>query len=128
MVSPLQHLNPTYVRILTSDRDPKDAARNFRDRMDYYMWLAKIAERGKISSIFFADVYAGHAVYDNSMEAQYAGGSQTGALDPVVMIGPMAAVTKSVGFVVTGSSTYISESTILSLAVHLIKHESKLAD
>lgn len=73
--------------------------------MDYYMWLVNTAEKGKISSIFFADVYAGHAVYDNSMEAQYAGGSQNGALDPVVMIGPMAAVTKSVGCVVTGSST-----------------------
>lgn len=94
-------------------RDPKDAARHSRDRIDYYMWLAKIAEKGKISSIFFADVYAGHAVYDSSMEAQYAGGSQTGALDLVVMIGSMAAVTKSVGFVVTGSSTYISGLTTL---------------
>jgi hypothetical protein len=45
MGSPLNHLNPIHVKILTSDRDPKDAARNSRDRMDYYMWLAKIAEK-----------------------------------------------------------------------------------
>ncbi|EHK96614.1 hypothetical protein M7I_7664 [Glarea lozoyensis 74030] len=64
----------------------------------------------EISSIFFADVYAGHEVYGGSMEATYAGGSQVGVLDPVVMIGPMAAVTKSVGFVVTGSSSYIREA------------------
>jgi alkanesulfonate monooxygenase SsuD/methylene tetrahydromethanopterin reductase-like flavin-dependent oxidoreductase (luciferase family) len=105
--------------MLMTSRDLKDAARNSRDCMDYYMWLAKTAERGKISSIFFADVYAGHTVYDNSTEAQYAGGSQTGALNPVVMIGPMASVTKSVGFVVTGSSTYISEHLILCLISHL---------
>ncbi|RDW85973.1 luciferase-like protein [Coleophoma crateriformis] len=93
--------------MLGSWRDPKDAARNHKDRMEYYMWLAKIAEKGKISSIFFADVYAGHEVYGGTMEAQYTGGSQVGALDPVVMIGSMAAVTNSVSFVVTGSSTYI---------------------
>jgi alkanesulfonate monooxygenase SsuD/methylene tetrahydromethanopterin reductase-like flavin-dependent oxidoreductase (luciferase family) len=94
--------------MLTTDRDPKDASRNSKDRMDYYLWLARTAEKGKISSIFFADVYAGHEVYGGSMEATYAGGSQVGVLDPVVMIGPMAAVTQSVGLVVTGSSSYIS--------------------
>jgi alkanesulfonate monooxygenase SsuD/methylene tetrahydromethanopterin reductase-like flavin-dependent oxidoreductase (luciferase family) len=86
--------------------------------MEYYMWLAKIAEKGKISSIFFADIYAGHEIHGGSMEATYAGGSQTGALDPVVMVAAMASVTKSVGFVVTGSATYISaysSRTLLSM-------------
>jgi hypothetical protein len=39
-------------------RDPKDNSRN-KDRLDYYTWLAKLAEKGKIFCIFFADAYAG---------------------------------------------------------------------
>jgi hypothetical protein len=39
-------------------RDPKDNSR-IKDKLDYYIWLAKLAEKGKITSIFFADTYAG---------------------------------------------------------------------
>lgn len=38
--------------------DPKDNSRS-KDTLEYYLWLAKLAERGKITSIFFADTYAG---------------------------------------------------------------------
>jgi hypothetical protein len=39
-------------------RDPKDNSRQ-KDSLEYYLWLAKLAEKGKITSLFFADTYAG---------------------------------------------------------------------
>lgn len=47
-----------------------------KDRLDYYIWLAKLAEKGKITSIFFADTYAGHETYAGSMDATLRGGSE----------------------------------------------------
>lgn len=41
-----------------SHRHPTDNAHT-KDRLDYYLWLAKLAEKGKITAIFFADAYAG---------------------------------------------------------------------
>lgn len=70
--------------------------------------MAKLAEKGKITSIFFADTYGGHEIYQNSMDATFKGGSQVAHLDPVVLISAMAAVTKSVAFGITGSTSYIS--------------------
>jgi hypothetical protein len=39
-------------------RDPRDSSRE-KDKLEYYTWLAKLAEKGKIFCIFFADAYAG---------------------------------------------------------------------
>ena len=88
-------------------RDPKDNSR-VKDRLDYYIWLAKLAEKGKITSIFFADTYAGHETYGNDMAATFRGGSQVAQMDPVVFISAMAAVTQSVAFGVTGSTSYLT--------------------
>lgn len=37
-------------------RDPEDTSR-YKDRLEYYLWLAKLADKGKITAIFFADGY-----------------------------------------------------------------------
>jgi alkanesulfonate monooxygenase SsuD/methylene tetrahydromethanopterin reductase-like flavin-dependent oxidoreductase (luciferase family) len=66
-----------------------------------------LAEKGKITSIFFADTYAGHETYGNDMAATFKGGSQVAQMDSVVFISAMAAVTDSVAFGVTGSTSYI---------------------
>lgn len=87
-------------------RDPKDNSRT-KDRLSYYLWLAKIAEKGKISSIFFADSYGNHEIYEGKPDAQYKGGSHVAKLDPTVLISAMAVVTDSVGFGITGSTTHI---------------------
>lgn len=39
-------------------RSPSDNGKT-KDRLKYYMDMAKLAEKGKISCIFFADWYAG---------------------------------------------------------------------
>lgn len=70
------------------------------------MDLAKLAERGKISAIFFADWYAGFEVYGNSMNPMLKAGHQVAHLDPLPIVGAMATVTKSVGLAVTMSTSY----------------------
>ncbi|KAF2005833.1 Nitrilotriacetate monooxygenase component A/pristinamycin IIA synthase subunit A [Amniculicola lignicola CBS 123094] len=78
-----------------------------KDSLDYYIWMAKLAEKAKITGIFFADTYAGHAVYGGNMDAILRSGTQVAQLDPLVIISAMAAVTKSVSIGVTGSTSYI---------------------
>ncbi|KFA79089.1 hypothetical protein S40288_07034 [Stachybotrys chartarum IBT 40288] len=78
-----------------------------KDSLDYYINIAKLAERAKITGIFFADTYAGHDVYGGSMDAILRAGTQVAQLDPLVIVSAMAAVTESVSFGVTGSTSYI---------------------
>jgi len=87
-------------------RDPKDNTKE-KDRLEYYLWLAKIAEKGKISSIFFADSYGNHEVYEGNADAQFKGGSHVAKLEPTLLVAAMATVTKSLGFGITGSTSYI---------------------
>ncbi|KAE9372765.1 bacterial luciferase-like protein [Stipitochalara longipes BDJ] len=87
-------------------KDPNDNSRT-KDSIEYYLWLAKLAEKGKITSIFFADTYAVHDTYEWKADASFRGGHAAGQLDPVVMVSAMASVTKSASFGLTGSTTYI---------------------
>jgi hypothetical protein len=61
-----------------------------KDSLDYYINIAKLAERAKITGIFFADTYAGHDVYGGSMDAILRAGTQVAQLDPLVIISAMA--------------------------------------
>lgn len=45
--------------------------------------------------------------YKGNSDAAFKGGDAAAMLDPVVMVSAMAAVTKSVSFGITGSTTYI---------------------
>lgn len=62
-------LLPT-ITVLTSHRDPEDISRT-KDRLSYWLWLAKLAEKGKITSIFIADSYGGHSIYGGSADSAY---------------------------------------------------------
>jgi alkanesulfonate monooxygenase SsuD/methylene tetrahydromethanopterin reductase-like flavin-dependent oxidoreductase (luciferase family) len=48
------------------------------------------------------------STYQGKIDALMKGGSMVGYLDPVTLISAMAAVTKSVAFGITGSTSYIS--------------------
>lgn len=52
---------------------------------------------------------SGHATFGGSADAQYKGGSHVGKLDPLMTVSAMAAVTKSVSFGITASTSYIRE-------------------
>ena len=72
-----------------------------KDNLKYYTDLAKLAERGKVSSIFFADWFVGFDVYGGSLDTCLRAGHQVAHLDPSTVISAMAAVTDSVAFAVT---------------------------
>lgn len=74
--------------------------------LKYYTDLAKLAERGKVSSIFFADWFVGFDVYGGGLDTMLRAGHQVAHLDPSMPVSAMAAVTKSLAFAVTQSTTY----------------------
>jgi FMN-dependent oxidoreductase (nitrilotriacetate monooxygenase family) len=65
--------------------------------VEYYADLARLAERGKFDSIFFAD---GPSLQG---DVRY---RPVGWLDPTVLLPALAAVTKHIGLVATASTTY----------------------
>jgi alkanesulfonate monooxygenase SsuD/methylene tetrahydromethanopterin reductase-like flavin-dependent oxidoreductase (luciferase family) len=71
-----------------------------------YIWLAKLAEKGKITGIFFADVYGVDDGFPGQFEAQFRAGANCAQMDPIVFVSAMASVTKSVCFGITGSTSY----------------------
>jgi len=87
-------------------RSPDDNSPT-KDTLEYYINIAKQAERAKAICIFFADSYAGKEIYGGSMDTLFKAGAQVAQLDPMVIISAMAAVTKSVSFGVTTSTSYI---------------------
>lgn len=93
--------------MLNIERNPSDNSRS-KDRLEYYIWLAKIAEKGKISCVFFADGYGELEVYQGSADAQYKAGNHVAKLEPTLLVAAMAGATKSVGFGITGSTSYIA--------------------
>jgi alkanesulfonate monooxygenase SsuD/methylene tetrahydromethanopterin reductase-like flavin-dependent oxidoreductase (luciferase family) len=73
-----------------------------KDSLEYYTWLARLAEKGKITSIFFADTYAVMDTYEGRGDASFRGGYAVAQLDPVVFVSAMAKVSKNVSFGITG--------------------------
>lgn len=65
--------------------------------LDYYVEIAKTAERGKFDMIFFADVF-GQELQENS--------SSSLKLDPIIIQSALAAVTKNIGLTATVTTTY----------------------
>jgi len=95
-----------------------------KDSIEYYTWLAKLAEKGKITGIFFADVYGIDDHFPGQMEAQFRSGSNCAQLDPIVWVSAMAAVTKNVCFGITGSTSYINPF-ILARTYSSLDHATK---
>lgn len=91
------------------NRLPQDSQPT-KDSLEYYIWLAKLAEKGKITGIFFADVYGTDDTFPGQFEAQFKSGSNCAQMDPIVFVSAMASVTKSVCFGITGSTSYINAS------------------
>ncbi len=94
--------------ILTCHRNPLDKV-STKDRAQYYIDLAKLAEKGKISCVFFTDSYGHHEVYESSISATLAGAGPLNNLDPFLVVPSMALATKYVGFCITTSTSYISK-------------------
>lgn len=77
-------------------RHPRTDARNTLD-VKHFQDLARIAERGRFDSVFFADGLAvGPNVKRNSMAV----------FEPVTLLAAMAVVTEHVGLIATATTTY----------------------
>lgn len=88
-------------------RRPTDNGKT-KDTLKYYTDLAKLAEKGGISCIFFADWYTGFDVYGKSMDAMLKAGHQVAHLDPIPIIAAMAAVTETLAFGATASTSHVN--------------------
>ncbi|VUC35409.1 unnamed protein product [Clonostachys rosea] len=84
---------------------PDDQSWRF-DSTEHWVELAKTLEEAKFHGIFIADVLGGYDVYKKSLEPAIISGSQWPVTEPLAVVSAMAAVTKSIGFGVTVSTTY----------------------
>nr|WP_249127559.1 LLM class flavin-dependent oxidoreductase [Bradyrhizobium lablabi] len=76
-------------------------------RGDFYVELARTLERGKFDFVFLADRLAIADQYGNSSETGLRYGDQDATrLDPIPILGLMAAATKHLGLGATRSTTY----------------------
>ncbi|VUC35960.1 unnamed protein product [Clonostachys rosea] len=86
-------------------RNPIDRSSDKRD-LDYWLQTAKLLEKGKFLSYFLADTVGGFDVYKSSRDPAIKIASEFPVTDPFVPISAMAAVTKSLSFGVTASTSY----------------------
>ncbi|KAL6904648.1 Nitrilotriacetate monooxygenase component A/pristinamycin IIA synthase subunit A [Trichoderma evansii] len=86
-------------------RHPDDQSSRF-NQIDHWTELAKLLEEAKFHGIFIADVLGGYDVYSGSLDPAIISGAQWPVHEPLAVISAMAAVTKSIGFGVTVSTTY----------------------
>jgi len=84
---------------------PRDLSASYTS-LDYWVNLAKIAERGKLDGIFLADIVGVYDVYKGGPETAIAAGAQVPVNDPMLLVPAMAYATKHLGFGVTVNTTY----------------------
>lgn len=104
-------------------RHPDDRSFQFND-IEHWVSLAKLLESGKLHGIFIADVLGGYDVYNSSLDSAVRSGAQWPVNEPLSIISAMAAVTKSLGFGVTVSTTY-EQPYHLARRLSTIDHLSK---
>lgn len=80
---------------------------NEHGSIDYWVDLAKTLEKGKFDALFLADVIGIYDVYKNSHNTALEQAIQVPAHDPILAVSAMAHATKSLGFAVTASTTYV---------------------
>lgn len=86
-------------------KNPKDRSTTKR-RLDYWIGLAKLLEKGEINALFLADTYGGYDTYNDSLDDCIRRAAQWPMTDPSIPISAMAAVTKNLGFGITASTSF----------------------
>lgn len=74
--------------------------------LGYWLDYARLLERGLFDMLFIADTIGIYDVYGGSKDAAISGGVQQPMNDPSVVVSGMAAVTKHLGFGITGNLIY----------------------
>ena len=83
-------------------RHPRTDARNLTD-VKHFQWLAQLAERGRLDSVFFADGLAVGARIKHNTQAIF---------EPITLLTAMAVVTEHVGLIATASTGYLNPYTL----------------
>jgi alkanesulfonate monooxygenase len=86
-------------------RHPRDRSRDYV-KLDYWVELARILERGRFDGLFLADVLGVYDVFGGNADAALAHGAQTPVNDPLLLVPAMAQATKHLGFGVTVNLSY----------------------
>ncbi|KAA8911484.1 luciferase-like domain-containing protein [Sphaerosporella brunnea] len=86
-------------------KNPTDKSSTKR-KLDYWINLAKVLERGGISALFLADTYGGYDTYEQSLDNCIRRAAQWPVTDPTIPISAMAAVTRNLCFGITASTSF----------------------
>jgi len=87
-------------------KNPRDRSVPGFNDPEFWIDLAKTAERGKFESLFFADIHGVYDVYAGSMDAGIRHGVQVPGNEPTILFPLLARETKHLGFISTYSTTY----------------------
>ena len=86
-------------------RHPRDTGADY-NRLDYWVSLARTAERGLFDGVFLADVLGVYDVYGGSSDAAVARAAQAPNAEPFLVVPAMAQATRHLGFGITANLTY----------------------
>jgi alkanesulfonate monooxygenase len=81
-------------------RHPRDRSGEYR-RLDHWVELARLLERGKFDGLFLADVLGVYDVYGGSVDTALREAVQVPVNDPLLVIPSMAQATEHLAFAVT---------------------------
>ncbi|PSQ16583.1 5,10-methylene tetrahydromethanopterin reductase [Halobacteriales archaeon QS_8_69_26] len=84
---------------------PEDESHRYADT-DYWVDVARTAERGGFDAVFFADVRGVYDVFEGDRETAVRKAVQTPSNEPATLVPSMAQATDRIGFAVTRSTTY----------------------
>ncbi|KAL2889567.1 Dimethyl-sulfide monooxygenase [Ceratocystis lukuohia] len=84
-------------------RRPEDCGASKRRSLSYWTDLAKTLERGDITALILDDVFGQNDTHGANSEPAIRTGCQFPIGDPTIPVAAMAAVTKSISFIVTAS-------------------------
>ncbi|KAF2159661.1 hypothetical protein M409DRAFT_70846 [Zasmidium cellare ATCC 36951] len=98
-MSTIGHLSPGQWK------DPSDRSTTKR-RLDYWIDLAKLLEKGDINALFLADTTGPYDTYGQSADECIRRAAQWPMTDPSIPISAMAAVTKNLAFGITTSTSF----------------------
>ncbi|GJD48329.1 Dimethyl-sulfide monooxygenase [Methylobacterium crusticola] len=86
-------------------RHPRNASADY-NTLDYWVSVARTAERGLLDGVFLADVFGTYDVYGGNADAALARAAQAPSADPFLVVPAMAHATQHLGFGVTANLTY----------------------
>ncbi|MGE0820682.1 MAG: LLM class flavin-dependent oxidoreductase [Candidatus Binatia bacterium] len=87
-------------------KNPRERTPRGYTDVGFWIELAQLLERGCFDSLFFADVHGVYDVYQGKPDAGIKHAVQFPGNDPTLLLPALAQATRSLGFIVTYSTTY----------------------